>query len=72
MIYLNACREDSILTTAPIRVVEEFQLSGAGVLVSSDVHCWPDRTLESLYPKFERGSRFVNAGGIILKTILTK
>ncbi|ROT84301.1 putative Procollagen-lysine,2-oxoglutarate 5-dioxygenase 3 precursor [Penaeus vannamei] len=56
---------NSVLSAGPVRVVEEFERSGAAVLVSADGFCWPDRELEGSYPKVKRGKRFLNSGGIV-------
>ncbi|XP_047484397.1 procollagen-lysine,2-oxoglutarate 5-dioxygenase 2-like isoform X1 [Penaeus chinensis] len=55
----------TVLSAGPVRVVEEFERSGAAVLVSADGFCWPDRELEASYPKVKRGKRFLNSGGIV-------
>ncbi|XP_071545280.1 procollagen-lysine,2-oxoglutarate 5-dioxygenase 1-like isoform X2 [Panulirus ornatus] len=56
---------DAMFSASPVRVVEEFEKSLAGILVSADGFCWPDRTLESSYPRVARGKRFLNSGGFV-------
>lgn len=56
---------DAVLSAGPVRAVEEFERASCDILVSADGFCWPDRTLESNFPKVIRGKRFLNSGGFI-------
>ncbi|XP_069940624.1 procollagen-lysine,2-oxoglutarate 5-dioxygenase 1-like isoform X2 [Cherax quadricarinatus] len=56
---------DVVFSAPPVRVIEEFESSAADILVSADGFCWPDQTLESSFPRVERGKRFLNSGGFV-------
>ncbi|XP_069181072.1 procollagen-lysine,2-oxoglutarate 5-dioxygenase 1 isoform X2 [Procambarus clarkii] len=64
-IVLYTESEDALFSAGPVRVVEEFESSGADILISADGFCWPDQTLESSFPRVERGKRFLNSGGFV-------
>jgi len=62
---------DAVMTAGPLRVVEELTRDEEGVggafkvLVSADGICWPDKALESSFPKVEYGRRFMDAGAFV-------
>jgi procollagen-lysine,2-oxoglutarate 5-dioxygenase len=57
---------DVIITSDETEILKRFNEIGAKVLFSSEGFCWPDKSLESQYPKTEGGGKaFLNSGGFI-------
>lgn len=52
-----------MLASGPLRVAEEFAMSEAGILVSSDGILHGDKTLKPEFPPVKKGRRYLNAGG---------
>ncbi|XP_022258413.1 procollagen-lysine,2-oxoglutarate 5-dioxygenase 2-like, partial [Limulus polyphemus] len=53
---------DVIFTDGPQEILKKFYKSKAKVLFSAEGFCWPDESLAKLYPKPEKGKRYLNSG----------
>ncbi|RWS03079.1 Procollagen-lysine:2-oxoglutarate 5-dioxygenase 3-like protein, partial [Dinothrombium tinctorium] len=57
---------DVVITAGEKEILRRFRESGAEVLFSAEVFCWPDKSLAPSYPKVEKGGkRYLNSGGFI-------
>jgi len=57
---------DLVFTAGADAIIEKFLKLDAGVLFAAEDAIWPDRSLESKYPKVkENEKRFLNSGGFI-------
>ncbi|KAK7792169.1 hypothetical protein R5R35_005128 [Gryllus longicercus] len=55
-----------VILLAPVeKILERFDNLEARVVFSAEGLCWPDQSLESLYPRVQKGKRFLNSGGFI-------
>ncbi|GLH02834.1 Glycosyltransferase 25 family member [Gryllus bimaculatus] len=55
-----------VILLAPVeKILERFDNLEARIVFSAEGLCWPDQSLESLYPRVQKGKRFLNSGGFI-------
>ncbi|XP_076320544.1 LOW QUALITY PROTEIN: procollagen lysyl hydroxylase [Tachypleus tridentatus] len=62
LIILFTDSYDVIFTGGPEEILKKFYKSKAKVLFSAEGFCWPDESLAKLYPKPEKGKRYLNSG----------
>lgn len=44
-------------------IVHKFKKTGARILFGAEKYCWPDETVEHLYPNVEKGlPKYLNSG----------
>lgn len=63
--YKISSSYDVIITDTLDEIVKKFKQTGANILFGAEHYCWPDKTLEHLYPTVENGARFLNSGMFI-------
>ncbi|TGZ56002.1 hypothetical protein CRM22_010250 [Opisthorchis felineus] len=57
---------DVVFMASKTRLLEEYEKSNYTVLFGAEAFCWPDKTLENMYPQVgPREKRFLNSGGFI-------
>ena len=56
---------DVILIGNELNILEQFYKLNAKVIFSAENFCWPDPSLEKVYPEIFVGKRFLNSGGFI-------
>lgn len=70
-LFLFACSYDVIYTAALDKIVKKFKATGANVLFGAEPYCWPDETVDHLYPSVGyTQSKFLNSGMFIGKNKL--
>ncbi|XP_018319536.1 procollagen-lysine,2-oxoglutarate 5-dioxygenase 3 isoform X2 [Agrilus planipennis] len=53
---------DVIILDDLTTIVNKFLATGAKILFGAEGFCWPDKSLEKLYPEVKQGKRFLNSG----------
>lgn len=56
---------DVVMSSGPKEILEKFRSTESQILFSTEKTCWPDPSLEDLYPEVDTEYKFLNSGGFI-------